>query len=68
MKGFGFSMVMRESKIESVLKSSLYICLRAMCCSGGVTEILGRFLTRPENSLAKDGVMMHNHSICEIKI
>lgn len=68
MKGFGFSMVMCESKIEKVVKSGLYICLKAMCGSGGVAETLGCYLTRPEDSLASDHVMInHNHSIWTIK-
>lgn len=68
MKGFGFSLVLCESKMEDVLKSGLYICLKAMCGSGGVAETLGCYLTRPEDSLANDDIMIkHNHLIWNIK-
>lgn len=68
MKGFGFSMVMCESKIQNVLKSGLYICLKAMCGSGGVVETLGCYLKRTEQKLANDDMMVkHNHSLWVLK-
>lgn len=39
-----------------------------MCGSGGVAETLGCYLTRPEDSLANDDIMIkHNHLIWNIK-
>ena len=68
MKGFGFSLVMCESKVDDVLKSGLYICLKVKCGSGGVAETLGCYLKRPEDSLANDETMvLHNHAIWKIK-
>lgn len=68
MKGFCFLMVMCESKVEKVLKSGLYICLKAMCGSGSVAETLGCYLKLPEDCLEHDDVMVRfNHSIWTIK-
>ena len=68
MKGFGYSLVMCESKVQNVIKSGLYIFLKVMCGSGGVVEILGCFLQRTEGKLAEDETMVkYNPSIWLLK-
>lgn len=67
MKGFGYSLVLCESKIPEHIKSGLYICLKAMSGSGGVAETVGCYLTRPLSHVAKEDIMIkHNHAIWEL--
>ncbi|OHS97020.1 hypothetical protein TRFO_36828 [Tritrichomonas foetus] len=67
-KCFGFSLVLLESQQEKNLKSGLYIGLHAICGPGGCAEVLGCYLTRPEQRVADETIMInHNHEIWKIK-
>ena len=61
-KGFGYSLVICDSH-HSDVESGLRIGLHPHCGPGGVAEVLGCYLTRPENRLADEEVMMRHNSI-----
>ena len=61
-KGFGYSLVMCDSEYSD-LESGMRIALHPHCGPGGVAEVLGCYLTRPENRIADEEVMMRHNSI-----
>lgn len=59
-KGFGYSLVMCDSENDFV-SPGLYVGLHAHCGPGGVAEVVGCHLTRPEGFVAAEGEMIaHN--------
>ena len=67
-KFFGFSIVMAESFNNNEIKNGIYIGLHPICGPGGCAEVLGCYLTRPEQRMADEGVMIdHNHQIWMLK-
>lgn len=67
-KFFGFSLVLAESFNNNDIKSGLYIGLHPLCGPGGCAEVLGCYLTRPEQRMADEKDMIeHNHQIWLLK-
>lgn len=67
-KFFGFSLVLAESSQFNHIKNGLYIGLHPLCGPGGCAEVLGCYLTRPEQRMADEKVMIaHNHEIWRLK-
>ena len=67
-KFFGFSLVLAESKEQETIRNGLYVGLHPICGPGGCAEVLGCYLTRPEQRMADEKVMiMHNHSIWRLQ-
>ncbi|KAH0791716.1 hypothetical protein GPJ56_004402 [Histomonas meleagridis] len=66
-KYFGYSLAVVDSKQNDVCKSGLYVGLHALCIPGGVAELVGCYLTRPEQCLADEEIMMkHNHLLWKL--
>jgi hypothetical protein len=57
-----------DSTQLDVLESGLYVGLHCICGPGGVAEVLGCYLTRPEQRLADEELMIsHNKLLWDIK-
>ena len=65
-KNFAYSLSLSESSLDHI-KSGLRIALLAQIGHGGMIEPFGCVLTRPENSLANEDVMMkHNNLLWDL--